>query len=200
MRKRIKTAFIVVDVLKGLTLEGGNNYYPTATAMLEDDYGNKINAMRDNGALIIYVCGSGNTMTGFTASPHSINPELSGRNLAAIKKDPVWEEFDDRLPIMENDIILRKHTYSAFWGTPLLEILQQNGIENVLVGGIKTNVCCRQTTIDAVSHGYRTFIIKDMTSTNNDEIKEYHLEEMNRYFAKVLDSDEVIKRLKNGDF
>ena len=53
-------------------------------------------------------------------------------------------ELDDRLKVVEGrDIVLAKFAYSAFWGTPLLEILQQSGVENVLVCGIKTNVCCR---------------------------------------------------------
>ena len=200
MKKEKKTTVIVVDVLKGLTLEDGNNYYPTAKVMMEEDFAGKVAEFKKNGCLIIYVCGSGKTMTGFTATPHSINPELGGRNLGAIPYNPISNEFDDRLPIEDSDIIVRKHTYSAFWGTPLVTILQQNGVENVIVCGIKTNVCCRQTAIDAVSHGYRTFIVSDMTSTNDDETKAYHLEEMNRYFAKVIGSDEVIERLKNGVF
>jgi len=200
MKVERKTALVVVDMLKGLTVEGGYNYYPTAKRMMEDGFTDKIEEMRENGCKIIYICGSGKTMTGFTASPHSINPELAGRDLSAVPYDESWGEFDDRLNIAEEDVIVRKHTYSAFWGTPLLQILQQSGVENVLVCGIKTNVCCRQTAIDSVSHGYKTFVVSDMTCTNNDEIKEYHLDEFNRYFAKVLDSEEVISRLKTGKF
>lgn len=200
MKAERKTALIVVDMLKGLTVEGGYNYYPTAGAMMEDGFVEKVEKMRDKGALIVYVCGSGKTMTGFTATPHAINPELAGRDMSAIPYDESWGEFDDRLRITEKDVIVRKHTYSAFWGTPLLRILQQNGVENVLVCGIKTNVCCRQTAIDSVSHGYKTFVVNDMTCTNNEEIKAYHLDEFDRYFAKVIDSAEVVERLGNGKF
>ena len=70
----------------------------------------------------------------------------------------------------------------------------------MLVCGIKTNVCCRQTAIDSVSHNYKTYMVSDMTSTNNEEIKAYHLDEINRYFAKVIDSDEVLRRLDAGEF
>ena len=69
-----------------------------------------------------------------------------------------------------------------------------------LVSGIKTNVCCRQTAIDSVSHNFKTFMISDLTSTNNEEIKAFHLNEINRYFAKVIDSAEVIRRLDSGEF
>lgn len=43
-------------------------------------------------------------------------------------------------------------------------------------------------------------MVSDMTSTNNEEIKSYHLDEINRYFAKVIDSGEVISRLEAGTF
>lgn len=42
-------------------------------------------------------------------------------------------------------------------------------------------------------------MISDMVSTNTQEISEYHLEEINRYFAKVLDSEEVVRRLECGE-
>ena len=61
-------------------------------------------------------------------------------------------------------------------------------------------MCCRQTAIDSASHGFKTYIVRDMTSTNNNEIKEYHLAEMDKYFAKVLDSSEVLERLKDHRF
>ena len=78
--------------------------------------------------------------------------------------------------------------------------LQQAGVENVLVCGIKTNVCCRQTAIDSVSHNFKTFMVSDMTSTNDEKTKAFHLDEINRYFAKVIDSQEVLRRLDNGEF
>lgn len=193
-----KTALIVVDLQKSLTMEGGENYYPTAGEMLPRVAEN-INKMRDLGALVVYIWSKTHYSSGLTAAGPMFNAELSGRVLK--HGDSTWLELDDRLTFVpERDVMLCKHTYSAFWGTPLLEVLQQNGVENVLVCGIKTNVCCRQTAIDATSHGYKTFMIRDMTSTNDEETKAYHLDELNRYFAKVIDSQEVLRRLESGAF
>ncbi len=197
-----KTAVIVVDLQKSLTLEGGLNYYPTAGEMMPRVC-EQLEKMRDLGAQLIYVWSKPVNSSGLTATPHSINPELSGRNMSKLDGADNAEglELDDRLPIdPDRDILLNKFTYSAFWNTPLQEILEQKGIENVLVCGIKTNVCCRATAIDAVSHCYKTYMISDMTSTNNDEIKAYHLAEMDKYFAKVIDSNEVIRRLRENEF
>ena len=197
-----KTAVLIVDLQKGLTLEGGMNYYPTASEMMPRVC-TQLAKMRELGAQLIYVWSKNVNSAGLTAAPHSINPELSGRNLSGLMRpdDLSVLELDDRLPIdPERDILLNKFTYSAFWHTPLLEILEQLGVENVLVCGIKTNVCCRATAIDAVIHCFKSYMIRDMTSTNNDEIKEYHLAEIDKYFAKVIDSDEVIRRLQEHTF
>lgn len=200
MNASTKTAVLIVDLQKGLTMEGGINYYPTATEMMPRVC-TQLAKMRELGAQLIYVWSKDVHSAGLTAAPHAINPELSGRNLANLGKDDTALELDDRLPIDQSrDILINKFTYSAFWNTPLLEILEQKGIENVLVCGIKTNVCCRATAIDAVSHCFKTFMIRDMTSTNNDEIKEYHLAELDKYFAKVIDSEEVIRRLEEHIF
>ncbi len=193
-----KTAVLIVDLQNSLTQEGGSNYYPTAAEMMPRVC-TQLAKMRELGAQLVYIWTKQGISSGLTCRAHQYNPELSGRLMPV--SDEHWMELDERLPIdPKQDLIIRKFTYSAFWGTPLIEFLEQKGIENVLVCGIKTNVCCRQTTIDAVSHGFKTFIIRDMTSTNNEEIKAYHLAEMDKYFAKVLDSDEVIRRLKAGVF
>ncbi len=193
-----KTAVLVVDLQNSLTREGGSNYYPTAAEMMPRVC-TQLAKMREAGAQLVYIWTKAGASSGLTCRAHYYNPELSGRLMPV--SDESAMELDDRLPIdPAQDIILRKFTYSAFWGTPLLELLEQRGIENVLVCGIKTNVCCRQTMIDAVSHGFRTYMLRDMTSTNNEKIKAYHLVEMDKYFAKVLDSDEAIRRLNAGEF
>lgn len=198
MKVSKKTALLVVDLQKGLTLEGGNNYYPTAGEMM-DRVAQNIDLMRDKGALVVYIWSKTHFSSGLTSGAPAINPDLGGRVLGPKSEEML--ELDDRLHFVpDTDVLICKHTYSAFWGTPLLETLQQNGIENVLVCGIKTNICCRQTAIDAASHGFKTYVIRDMTSTNNEEIKDYHLAELDQYFAKVLDSDEVLARFDQEVF
>lgn len=193
-----KTAVIAVDLQKCLTTPQGNNYYDTAGEMLSRVAKN-LNEMRELGALIIYVWSKPQLSSGLTSLAPAVNPELQGRVLGVCPSEML--ELDDRLTVdATRDILLCKHTYSAFWGTPLAELLRQNGTENVVICGIKTNICCRQTAVDSASHGFKTFMVRDMTSTNNDEIKEYHLAELDKYFAKVLDSTEVLRRLRENEF
>lgn len=66
--------------------------------------------------------------------------------------------------------------------------------------GVKTNVCRRATATDAYSHRFRTYMISDMLGTNTSEINDFHLEEMTKYFARSITSEEVMERLEKGEF
>eukprot|EP00762_Andalucia_godoyi_P002935 ANDGO_04162.mRNA.1 Pyrazinamidase/nicotinamidase len=73
----------------------------------------------------------------------------------------------------DTDIIVRKgmvesvDSYSGFFDndrkcpTPLHAILQQNGIDTLVVCGLATDYCVRSTVRDAIDLGYRTFFVKD---------------------------------------
>jgi predicted restriction endonuclease len=59
----------------------------------------------------------------------------------------IWHQFEVR----PEDLSLVKNRYSALLpGTSLLEcVLRGYGIQNLLIGGTKTNVCCESTGRDA---------------------------------------------------
>ena len=194
-----KTAVLVIDMQKDFTVPEGRFYYPETMGKIIDSFPQKINEMRALGALIVVV------YTAHDANEQEINPELTrmfknGKKASLVEGTP-GAQLDERIPYdPERDILLRKYMPSAFFGTKLDEILRERGVENVLVCGVKTNVCCRATATDAYSYKFRTYMIRDMLGTNTEEINEFHLQEMTKYFAKAISSGEVLERLKTGEF
>ena len=93
---------------------------------------------------------------------------------------------------------MQKFAASSFLHTDLAERLKKKGVENVLVSGVKTNVCCRATTIDSASYGFRTFMVSDMLGTNTEELNQFHLNEMGHQYCSVVNSEEVMELLKAG--
>ena len=93
---------------------------------------------------------------------------------------------------------MRKYAASSFLHTDLAERLKERGIENVLVSGVKTNVCCRATTIDSASYGFRTYMVSDMLGTNTDELNRFHLDELGHQYATAVSSEEVLKMIEEG--
>ncbi len=193
--KQQKTAVIVVDMFHSLTRAGSRMFYETAGRMMEY-FPQNIDRMREKGILVVFIS-SNDSYT------HPRNMELSrgsGDPKYKVALPPDAGDIDDRFHYCkEKDLFVKKYTYSAFCRTELTQILRLRGVENVLVCGIKTNVCCRQTTIDAVGSGFRTIVISDMVSTNNEATSEYHLAEIRENIAEVMTSEEVFRLVELGE-
>lgn len=64
-----------------------------------------------------------------------------------------------------DEVVIKKHRYSAFFGTDLDIILRTEKIETVVVAGVTTENCCHSTARDAMFNGYRVAFISDATGT-----------------------------------
>ncbi|XP_010522112.1 PREDICTED: nicotinamidase 2-like [Tarenaya hassleriana] len=94
----------------------------------------------------------------------------------------------------ENEIV-EKNTYSAFAGTRLQERLTEMGIEEVIVIGAMTNLCCETTAREAFVRGFRVFFSTDATATANRELHEATLMNLAYGFAYLVDCDGLTKSL-----
>jgi nicotinamidase/pyrazinamidase len=51
--------------------------------------------------------------------------------------------------------------YSFFKGTDLAQKLHQRGIRRLLVGGLATDYCVRETVLDGLKHGFEVYHLDD---------------------------------------
>ena len=65
------------------------------------------------------------------------------------------------VPIISKAIDPSKDSYSGFDATNLKELLLQNNIERVFVGGLATDYCVKNTIIDAIKHDFETILLMD---------------------------------------
>jgi len=78
-----------------------------------------------------------------------------------------WQIVDELKP-HEDDIIIRKIRYDAFFGTPLDYILRSLGIRNLVITGTVANICVLHTAGSAALLGYKVIIPVDGISALND--------------------------------
>ncbi|GMJ13003.1 nicotinamidase 2 [Hibiscus trionum] len=90
--------------------------------------------------------------------------------------------------------VIEKNTYSAFENTRLQEMLAERGVEEVIITGVMTNLCCETTARAAFVKGYRVFFSTDATATSDSELQEASLKNMANGFAYLVDC----KRLQQG--
>jgi isochorismate hydrolase len=105
---------------------------------------------------------------------------------------PEWEIIKEFSP-RENDILIDKNRYSAFYDTDLDIILKGAGIEQVIITGVMTNCCCETTARDAFMRDYRVFFISDATATATEELHLSSLKNLDFAFAHVMDTEKILK-------
>ncbi|KAJ6833649.1 nicotinamidase 2-like [Iris pallida] len=93
------------------------------------------------------------------------------------------------------DRVVEKSTYSAFYGTGLEEMLRGMGVEEVIVTGVMTNLCCETTAREAFVRGFRVFFSTDATATANRELHEAAIMNLAYGFAYLVDCERLRKGL-----
>jgi isochorismate hydrolase len=68
--------------------------------------------------------------------------------------------------------VIYKTQYDAFWNTNLEEILKGKGVQQVVIAGVMTHLCCETTARSAFIRGFEVFFTVDGTATYN---KDFHL-------------------------
>lgn len=97
-------------------------------------------------------------------------------------------------PLKREKIVL-KHRYSAFFNTDLDTVLRCCRIEDLVICGVMTNMCCESTARDAFARDYRSFFLADGTGTINEEMHVASLLNLAYGFSYVTTIREIEKML-----
>jgi nicotinamidase-related amidase len=93
---------------------------------------------------------------------------------------------------------LLKHRYSAFDHTALDLLLDELGIERLLLIGAATEGCIVQTAIDAREHGLKATIVADACATTDSELEAVALRYAERVVAaRTAAAVEVVERAES---
>jgi nicotinamidase-related amidase len=111
-----------------------------------------------------------------------------------IEGSPESEVHDSIAPLPGEKIIL-KHRYSAFYNTDLDTILRCLKIEDLVISGIMTNMCCESTARDAYYRDYRVFFPADGTGSINEEMHLASLLNLAFGFAYITTVKEISQEL-----
>jgi len=85
-----------------------------------------------------------------------------GRREALVDGSPGVAIFPEIAP-HDDEIVITKHRFSAFYGTDLEIILRGRGVTTVVITGVTTENCCHATARDAFFRDYRVVFLSDAT-------------------------------------
>lgn len=189
-----RPALMVIDVTFGFTgsesftLEEAIREYPTACGPVSWEAIPRISRLieifRDKRYPIVYTRSS------------AMNQMFAGRatkSNRAANVNSKYNEFPEPVAPREEEWILEKTKASAFFQTPLNVYLVKEKIDTLIVCGVSTSGCVRASVVDALSHGYSTFVIDDCCFDRSYFSHCSNLFDMNAKYATVLSLDELEK-------
>lgn len=163
-----KTALLVIDMQKDFILPGGALLVDGGASIVPNVI-KAVQVARQRGMLVVWVVREhdafGRDVELFRRHLYSnekVGPTVKGHEGA---------ELVEGLEIHEEDYKLVKPRMSAFFATHLHSVLQAAGIESLVIVGVQTPNCIRQTAFEAVALDYPSVsVIVDATAAKTPEV------------------------------
>jgi len=136
-----------------------------------------------------------------------VHVRYSATNIdSALHKNNPGFEFCDIAKPINNEVIITKNVSSAFIGTNLKELLDNNKHGAVIIIGLTTDHCISSTERMSSDYGYDTYVVSDATATfdktsiNGESISSKLLQSstlasLEDQFATVIDSTRLFEIL-----
>ena len=183
-----KSALLVIDMQDFFLDESSPTFTCGGLAILPKLQG-LITAFRESGRPVIY-------------TRHVHNPQLNDAGIMGwwwegmcLEGSPESEVHKTIAPLATEKVIF-KHRYSAFYNTDLETVLRCLKIEDLVICGIMSNLCCESTARDAYFRDYRVFFPADGTGSINEEMHLASLLNLAFGFACVTACNEITRYLK----
>ncbi len=167
---------------------------------LQNYFNRIVQPVLENILLTIQTCRNKGIPIIYTQHGHT-HPDSDGGILGEWWGELIVEGTEDwkllpEIKIEPGDMTIAKKRYSAFFGTDLDQHLRSRGIEDLVISGVMTNLCCETTARDAFMRDYRVFFLIDGTATRRDDLHLASLKNLGFGFAYLLTCGELTEMLK----
>jgi maleamate amidohydrolase len=144
---------------------------------------------RAAGIPIIHITGlhpADSGVPGWHESAHRDAPRKPSADPAV--QDRVRRQFDivDEVAPLPGEVVLRKTSPSAFWGTPLAGHLNYLGVDTLIVGGESTSGCVRASVVDGCTYRYRMMVVEECIFDRHQACHAVNLFDMDQKYADVI--------------
>jgi isochorismate hydrolase len=186
-----RAALLVVDMQRVFVDPEGETYLPMSAGACE-----RLKKM-------VEACRQESVPVFFTRHVHQ-QAQQDGGSMARWWSSLIMEgtpdaELVETLQPLETERVITKCRYSAFAGTPLEMILRSTGVEDLIIGGVMTNLCCETTARDAFVRDFNVFFLADGTATADEALHLSSLRNIAHGFGRVMGVAEAVKTLQGGD-
>ena len=191
-----RTAHVVIDLQNGFMEPGAPAEVATAREIVPN-----VNAISE----AVRLAGGTNIFVSFTTPPPDawssfysrFPPEHRQAHREAFVAGSHYWQLWPGLDVHDGDLMVEKGRFAAFIpGTSdLHEILQDRGIDTLIITGTVTNVCCESTARDAMQLNYEVIFVSDGTAAFSDAEHNGTLNSLCALFADVMSTEDVVALL-----
>ncbi len=183
----MNTALLIIDMQNDFVLPSGSAHIPNACETIPAIC-RILTIFRERKLPVFHVIrsyradGSDIEITrreAFMAGPTYIVPGTHGAQIV------------DELQPAEDEYVIIKARFSAFFATELDLILRRLRIERVVICGTQYPNCIRATAFDSLSHGYDTAVVLEGTSAATPEVAAANIYDLRKVGIRCISLSEL---------
>ncbi len=184
-----RCALVVIDLQRGIVS------MPTLPRPSQEVVANAARlagAQRAGGGLVVLV-----RVTPRPDGRDALQPTLDpGPPLPA--RAPGWAEIVPELAGHEEDLVITKRQWGAFYGTELDLQLRRRAVRTILLCGISTNIGVESTARDAYERGYDQVFVEDAMAARSAVEHAHTVAHVFPRIGRVRSTDQVVVALHGG--
>jgi nicotinamidase-related amidase len=180
------TAVVVVDMQNGFCHPDGSLYAPNSEDAIEP-CAETVEAAREAGASVVFTRDV-HPPEQFEGNHYYDEFDRWGEHVV----EGSWEaELVEELDPEEDDLVVVKHTYDAFYQTDLEGWLESHNINDLVICGTLANVCVLHTAGSAGLRDYRPILLEDAVGSIEEAHREYALDHADWLFGEVHAREDI---------
>lgn len=106
--------------------------------------------------------------------------------LVGLKRADAASAIVDELAPAKGELVVWKTVPSAFFGTNLSAWFTQRAVQTLLIVGATTSGCVRASVVDAMSYGFRPFVLKDCVGDRAQGPHDASLFDIQQKYGEVM--------------
>ena len=180
-----RTALVVIDLQHGIV--AGDHHAPYSS---EQVVGNTVllaQAMRNHGGTVIFVHVQLDELL-----------QMGGDAPIFGKGAPPPPQASQLVPeagVEATDIVVKKRSWGAFYGTDLELHLRRNNVKNIILCGIATNYGVESTAREAFDRGFHLYFAEDAMTSGAAELHNFSTQKIFPAMGKVRSTVQIIQAL-----